>query len=208
MSAQKELAILKDINLTVEAHEAVVITGASGSGKTSLLSIMAGLDHGDSGEVTLLGHNLSQASEEKRALIRKGKVGFIFQNFQLIEAATALDNVQLPLELLSVDNANKKALQNLEQVGLLDKAHTPIDYLSGGEQQRVAIARAFAVQPKILFADEPTGNLDADNGQQIADLMFAMRDQHGTALVMVTHEANLASRGDREIKMSAGRIVS
>jgi len=206
-TADSRLTILSDINLKVGAHEALVITGASGSGKTSLLSIMAGLDHADSGQVDLLGQNLTLANEEQRAAIRKGQVGFIFQNFQLIQGATALENIQLPLELLAMPNANEKALQTLEQVGLAHKAHTMVDYLSGGEQQRVSIARAFSVQPKVLFADEPTGNLDTNNGIQIADLMFDLRRQFGTALVLVTHEVSLAERGDRIIHMEAGRLV-
>ncbi len=206
-TSDSQLTILQDINLKVGAHEAVVITGASGSGKTSLLSIMAGLDNADSGEIELLGQNITQANEEKRAWVRQGNVGFIFQSFQLIQGATALENIQLPLELLSIPNVKTKALETLEQVGLIDKANTQVDYLSGGEQQRVAIARAFAVQPKILFADEPTGNLDSKNGEQIADLMFDLRNKLGTALVLVTHEASLAQRGDRIIHMEAGRIV-
>lgn len=206
-TTESQLTILNDINLTVSEHEAIVITGASGSGKTSLLSIMAGLDYADSGQVELFGEDITHANEEKRASIRQGKVGFIFQNFQLIQGATALENIQLPLELLNVSNVKEKALATLEQVGLAHKANTHVDYLSGGEQQRVSIARAFAVQPKILFADEPTGNLDSKNGSQIANLMFDLKHQFGTALVLVTHEAALAERGDREIKMEAGRII-
>lgn len=206
-TADSYLTILSDINLKVSADEAVVITGASGSGKTSLLSIMAGLDRVDTGQVRLFGQDLTTASEEKRAAIRKGKVGFIFQNFQLIQGATALENIQLPLELLALSQVKNKAMQTLEQVGLKHKAHTMVDYLSGGEQQRVAIARAFAVRPKILFADEPTGNLDSKNGAQIADLMFDLRNQFGTTLLLVSHEASLAKRGDKIIKMEAGRII-
>ncbi len=206
-TSDSQLTILNDINLKVSAHEAVVITGASGSGKTSLLSIMAGLDHADTGSVTLLGQDITQANEEQRAAVRKGNVGFVFQSFQLIQGATALENIQLPLELLGMSHIKEKALEALEQVGLFNKANTMVDYLSGGEQQRVSIARAFAVQPKILFADEPTGNLDSKNGQQIADLMFNLRDNSGTALVLVTHETSLAQRGDRIIKMEAGRII-
>lgn len=206
-TSDSRLLILNDINLKVGAHEAVVITGASGSGKTSLLSIMAGLDHADSGIVQLLGQDITHAKEEQRASIRQGKVGFIFQSFQLVQGATAVENIQLPLELLSIANAKDKALETLEQVGLAKKAQIQVDFLSGGEQQRVSIARAFAVQPKILFADEPTGNLDSKNGQQIVDLMFNLRSQHGTALVLVTHEASLAERGDRIIEMEAGCII-
>ncbi len=207
-TAESQLTILNDINIKVGMHEAVAITGASGSGKTSLLSIMAGLDNADTGKVMLLGSDLTHADEEQRATIRKGNIGFVFQNFQLIQGATALENVQLPLELLSLDNVKQRALMTLEQVGLANKADTPVDFLSGGEQQRVSIARAFAVQPKILFADEPTGNLDSKNGQQITDLMFDLREKFGTALVLVTHESSLAARADRVIKMEAGQIIA
>ncbi|MBL7003375.1 MAG: ABC transporter ATP-binding protein [Gammaproteobacteria bacterium] len=208
LTAENSLNILSDISLNVSVHEAIVIAGASGSGKTSLLSIMAGLDHADSGQVELLGQDLSQANEEQRAAVRKGKVGFIFQNFQLIQGATALENIALPLQLLGYENAIEQALETLEEVGLSTKKNTMVDLLSGGEQQRVSIARAFAVKPKILFADEPTGNLDSKNGQQIADLMFQLRDQLGTALVLVTHEKSLSKRGDRLITMSAGKIIN
>jgi len=202
------LDILCDINLNVKKHEAIVISGASGSGKTSLLSIMAGLDKGDSGKIALFGQDMVKATEEQRARIRSGRVGFVFQNFQLVRGASAAENVQLPMELLGVEDARERAMQALEKVGLENKAPTLVDYLSGGEQQRVSIARAFAIEPDVLFADEPTGNLDSKNGQQIADLMFDLRTQHGTALVLVTHEASFAERGDRQVKMQAGRIIS
>ena len=200
------LDILQNISLNVEYQEALVIKGASGSGKTTLLGLMAGLDNITSGEIDLLGQSLGDKTEEQRSAIRAGKVGFVFQSFQLVQGATALQNVMLPLELGGADDAAEQALDSLQQVGLGTKKNTLVDLLSGGEQQRVSIARAYAVKPKILFADEPTGNLDAATGHQIADLMFSLRDQAGTTLVLVTHEAELAQRGDRQILIESGRL--
>lgn len=200
------LDILQNISFNVEYQEALVIKGASGSGKTTLLGLMAGLDHITSGEINLLGQQLGDKTEEQRSSIRAGKVGFVFQSFQLVQGATALQNVMLPLELGGEKNAIEIALNSLQQVGLETKKDTLIDLLSGGEQQRVSIARAYAVRPKILFADEPTGNLDAKTGHQIADLMFHLRDQSGTTLILVTHEMELARRGDRQILIESGRL--
>jgi len=200
------LDILQNISFNVEYQEALVIKGASGSGKTTLLGLMAGLDQITSGEINLLGQQLSDKTEEQRSGIRAGKVGFVFQSFQLVQGATALQNVMLPLELGGEKNAAEIALNSLQQVGLETKKDTLIDLLSGGEQQRVSIARAYAVRPKILFADEPTGNLDAKTGHQIADLMFHLRDQSGTTLILVTHEMELARRGDRQILIEFGRL--
>ena len=200
------LDILQNISFNVEYQEALVIKGASGSGKTTLLGLMAGLDQITSGEINLLGQQLSDKTEEQRSGIRAGKVGFVFQSFQLVQGATALQNVMLPLELGGEKNAAEIALNSLQQVGLETKKDTLIDLLSGGEQQRVSIARAYAVRPKILFADEPTGNLDAKTGHQIADLMFHLRDQSGTTLILVTHEMELARRGDRQILIESGRL--
>lgn len=200
------LDILQNISFNVEYQEALVIKGASGSGKTTLLGLMAGLDQITSGEIDLLGQQLSNKTEEQRSGIRAGKVGFVFQSFQLVQGATALQNVMLPLELGGEKNAAEIALNSLQQVGLEPKKDTLIDLLSGGEQQRVSIARAYAVRPKILFADEPTGNLDAKTGHQIADLMFHLRDQSGTTLILVTHEMELARRGDRQILIESGRL--
>lgn len=202
-----ELTILQDINLNVKFGEAVVITGESGSGKTTLLGLMAGLDSADQGEVRLLGHTLSNRSEEQRAQIRNGRVGFVFQSFHLVTGASALQNVMLPLELSGRSDAYAHAQQVLEDVGLSHRLDTPVERLSGGEQQRVAIARAYAVEPDILFADEPTGNLDSHTGAQIIDLLFKLRDQKGSSLVLVTHEHRLAQRGDREIRMLEGRLA-
>jgi putative ABC transport system ATP-binding protein len=203
-----KLDILDNISLEVAYREAVVIKGASGSGKTTLLGLMAGLDQASRGEVILFGHDLTRKNEEQRAAIRAGQVGFVFQSFHLVQGATSLQNVMLPLELSGNDDARDLALASLGQVGLESKTDTLVEHLSGGEQQRVAIARAYATQPRILFADEPTGNLDATTGRQIADLMFRLRDQSGTTLVLVTHEADLLERGDRQILIESGRLLS
>ena len=202
------LDILNNISLDVKYQEAVVIKGASGSGKTTLLGLMAGLDRASSGEVMLFGENLSQRSEEQRSSVRAGRVGFVFQSFHLVQGANALQNVMLPMELSGIDDAQGRALECLAQVGLEDKTSTLVEHLSGGEQQRVAIARAFAVKPQVLFADEPTGNLDAATGRQIADLMFHLRDQSGTTLVLVTHEGELLERGDRQFLIESGQLLN
>ncbi|MFV2031997.1 MAG: ABC transporter ATP-binding protein [Gammaproteobacteria bacterium] len=201
------LDVVQNISLNVAYQEAIVIKGASGSGKTTLLGLMAGLDQISSGEIVLLGQSLADKSEEQRSGIRAGKVGFVFQSFQLVQGATALQNVMLPLELGGNGDAQEIAGTSLQQVGLEAKKDTLVDHLSGGEQQRVSIARAFAVKPLILFADEPTGNLDAKTGSQIADLMFRLRDQSGTTLVLVTHESDLARRGDRQVQIESGLLV-
>ena len=201
------LDILNNISLDVKCREAVVIKGASGSGKTTLLGLMAGLDQPSRGEVLLFGENLARKSEEQRAAIRAGRVGFVFQSFHLVQGATALQNVMLPLELAGEDDAWRRAKESLEQVGLEARANTLVEHLSGGEQQRVGIARAFAVEPQVLFADEPTGNLDAATGRQVADLMFRLRDRFGTTLVLVTHESELLERGDRQILIDSGRLI-
>lgn len=205
-TADGMLDILQNISFNVAYQEALVIKGASGSGKTTLLGLMAGLDQVTSGEIILLGEKLGDKTEEQRSAIRAGKVGFVFQSFQLVQGATALQNVMLPLELGGEKNAAEIALNSLQQVGLETKKDTLVDLLSGGEQQRVSIARAYAVKPRILFADEPTGNLDAKTGHQIADLMFHLRDQSGTTLILVTHEVELAKRGDRQILLESGRL--
>ena len=203
-----ELDILNNISLDVKYQEAVVIKGASGSGKTTLLGLMAGLDQASRGEVFLFGENLGGRNEEQRSSIRAGRVGFVFQSFHLVQGANAMQNVMLPLELSGFDNAQQRAIESLAQVGLGKKTGTLVEHLSGGEQQRVAIARAFAVEPSILFADEPTGNLDATTGRQVADLMFHLRDQSGTTLVLVTHESELLERGDRQILIESGRLLN
>ena len=206
-TANGTLDVVKNISLKVPYQQALVIQGASGSGKTTLLGLMAGLDQSSSGQIELLGDLLNGKSEEQRARVRAGRVGFVFQSFQLVQGATAMQNVMLPLELGGSSEAFELASQNLEEVGLSAKKDTLVEQLSGGEQQRVSIARAFAVKPKILFADEPTGNLDAKTGEQITDLMFRLRDQYGTTLVLVTHEQALAERGDMQVQIESGHIV-
>lgn len=203
-----KLDILINISLDVKYQEALVIKGASGSGKTTLLGLMAGLDQASSGDILLFRENLARKSEEQRASVRAGRVGFVFQSFHLVQGANAIQNVMLPLELSGFANAQQLARESLQQVGLEKKIDTLVEHLSGGEQQRVAIARAFAVKPQVLFADEPTGNLDAGTGRQIADLMFHLRDQFGTTLVLVTHENELLERGDRQILIESGQILS
>ena len=203
-----KLDILDNISLDVKYQEAVVIKGASGSGKTTLLGLMAGLDQASNGDVILFGVNLTHQNEEQRSSIRAGKVGFVFQSFHLVQGATAAQNVMLPLELSGMDDAQQRAIASLQQVGLESKTDTLVEHLSGGEQQRVAIARAYATNPKVLFADEPTGNLDAVTGRQITDLMFHLRDQSGTTLVLVTHEQELLERGDRQILIESGKLLT
>lgn len=198
---------MDNISLEIAYREAVVVKGASGSGKTTLLGLMAGLDQASRGEVILFGEDLTQKSEEQRAAIRAGQVGFVFQSFHLVQAATSLQNVMLPLELSGNRDARELSLASLRQVGLESKVDTLVEHLSGGEQQRVAIARAYAIRPRVLFADEPTGNLDATTGRQIADLLFHLRDQSGTTLVLVTHESELLERGDRQILIESGKLL-
>ncbi|GGA94868.1 ABC transporter ATP-binding protein [Agarivorans gilvus] len=193
--------------MQVEQGESLAIVGASGSGKTTLLSILAGLDSASEGDVTLCQQNLSQLDEEQRAELRRDNVGFIFQQFLLVPALTALENVMLPAELKGDRQAKHLAEQWLAKVGLAERHHHYPNQLSGGEQQRVAIARAFISQPKVLFADEPSANLDSDNGQIIEDLLFELNQQSGTTLVLVTHEQKLAQRCARQIRLQAGMIV-
>jgi putative ABC transport system ATP-binding protein len=202
------LTILSDINLSIITGEAVAIVGASGSGKSTLLGLMAGLDGSSSGDVFLDGHSLAALDEERRAVLRGQVVGFVFQSFQLLPSLTALENVMLPIELKGDAEANEKAKQLLERVGLAERGHHYPNQLSGGEQQRVAIARAFATQAKILFADEPTGNLDTATGSKIVDLLFDLNREFSTTLVLVTHDERLAKRCGRSVKLVAGEIVS
>lgn len=203
-----ELEILQPISLTVQAGESVAITGASGSGKSTLLGILAGLDIPSSGEVYLSGNSLTAMDEEGRARVRSEHVGFIFQSFQLLPGLTALENVMLPLELRGNKQAKDLAMDFLKHVGLEQRLKHYPPQLSGGEQQRVAIARAFASQPKILFADEPTGNLDSATGAKIIDLLFELNRTQGTTLVLITHEQRLAGLCEKHIELSAGAIIS
>ncbi|MFT6093315.1 MAG: putative ABC transport system ATP-binding protein [Pseudohongiellaceae bacterium] len=202
------LTILKGISLKIEKAEAVAIVGASGSGKSTLLGLMAGLDASTSGDVLLDGHSLAAMDEEQRAILRGQLVGFVFQSFQLLPSLTALENVMLPIELKGEADPQGKAKQLLERVGLEQRGHHYPNQLSGGEQQRVAIARAFATQGKILFADEPTGNLDTATGSKIIELLFDLNREFSTTLVLVTHDERLAQKCDRSINLVAGEIVS
>jgi len=206
-TSEGELVILKDINISIEAAEAVAIVGASGSGKSTLLGLMAGLDSASGGDMLLDGANLSTMDEEDRARLRGQSVGFVFQSFQLLPSLTALENVMLPIELKNDSNARSKAAQLLQRVGLESRVHHYPNQLSGGEQQRVAIARAFASEAKILFADEPTGNLDTATGANVIDLLFTLNEEFATTLVLVTHDDRLAERCGRTIRLVAGEIT-
>jgi len=201
------LTILQEIDLAVMPGEAVAIVGASGSGKSTLLGLLAGLDTPSRGSVRLGQTELFPLDEDGRAALRKRLVGFVFQSFQLLAPLTALENVMLPLELAEREDAETQARVMLERVGLGDRLRHYPKYLSGGEQQRVALARAFVVQPKVLFADEPTGNLDAATGVGIIDLLFELNGEHGTTLVLVTHDEMVAGRCTRQIRLAGGRIV-
>ncbi|WP_417536575.1 ABC transporter ATP-binding protein [Methylophaga sp.] len=202
-----DLTILRGISLNINEGESVAIVGASGSGKSTLLGLLAGLDVNTSGEIYLYDHAFSTMDEEQRALLRGQYVGFIFQSFHLLPSLQAVENVMLPAELKGDKDARQKAETLLEKVGLSHRlTHYP-NQLSGGEQQRVAIARAFASSPKILFADEPTGNLDEGNGRIIIEQLFEMNKEQGTTLVMVTHDNHLAEKCDRQLVMSAGQLV-
>ncbi len=206
--ADGELEILKGIDIEIKAQEAVAIIGASGSGKSTLLGLLAGLDVASSGDVLIDGESLAALDEDARAKLRAEKVGFVFQSFQLLPSLTALENVMLPLELHGVDNAETPARLFLERVGLAARLDHYPSQLSGGEQQRVAIARAFAAEPAILFADEPTGNLDTATGAQVIDLLFEINREQGTTLVLVTHEQRLADRCERRLQLEGGALIS
>ena len=208
MLENKQLTLLQDIDLAVYKGETIAIVGSSGSGKTTLLSILAGLDLPSNGEVYLKNKALHQLNEEQRSQVRADHVGFIFQQFLLISSLTALENVMLPAELANDANAKQQALDLLAQVGLSERAHHFPAQLSGGEQQRVAIARAFITKPDVLFADEPTGNLDKQTSTYIADLLFDLNKQYGTTLVLVTHDLTLAQRCQRRVEMQGGRLIN
>lgn len=206
-SGDQNLAVLKEVSFTVEQGDFVAIVGPSGSGKTTLLGLLAGLDTPTSGKVILDGHDLTAMSENDRARLRGEKVGFVFQTFQLIPTLTAQENIQVPLELQGNDSATDRARDLLERVGLEARGHHFPTQLSGGEQQRVALARAFANSPRILFADEPTGNLDATTGGRVFDLLVTLNRESGSTIILVTHDATLASRASRIIRLSDGRVV-
>ena len=206
-SAEGELIILHDLSFSLDKGESLAIVGSSGSGKSTLLGLLAGLDLPSSGDVQLAGRSLSSLDEDQRARVRAEHVGFVFQSFQLLDNLNALENVMLPLELEGHRDARERARQLLERVGLGQRlSHYPRQ-LSGGEQQRVAIARAFAAEPDVLFADEPTGNLDSHTGERISDLLFQLNQERGTTLVLVTHDERLAHRCRRLIRLEAGHQV-
>lgn len=207
-SAEGELTILHGLDLELAKGDSLAIVGSSGSGKSTLLGLLAGLDQPSEGDVVLAGHALAALSEDERARIRAEHVGFVFQSFQLLDSLTALENVMLPMELEGYKNARDRAESLLERVNLGHRlSHYPRQ-LSGGEQQRVAIARAFAANPKMLFADEPTGNLDTTTGARISDLLFELNTELGTTLVLVTHDERLAQRCNRLIRLESGRLVT
>ena len=207
-SGDHQLTVLEDVSFTVTSGESISIIGPSGSGKTTLLGLCAGLDLPSSGTVTLMGLQLQAMNEDDRAYLRNQSVGFIFQNFQLLPTLTALENVMIPAELRKMSDIRKRAEALLERVGLRDRMDHYPTQLSGGEQQRVAVARAFVTDPSIVFADEPTGNLDEANAEQITELLFTMNRERSTTLVLVTHNLDLAKKTDRILEMKGGKVVT
>ncbi|TRX74937.1 ABC transporter ATP-binding protein [Pseudomonas mangiferae] len=207
-STEGELAILHDLSFELAAGDSLAIVGRSGSGKSTLLGLLAGLDLPSTGGVQLAGHALETLDEDRRARVRAEHVGFVFQAFQLLDNLDALENVMLPLELDGRHDARERAVDLLQRVGLGQRLHHTPRQLSGGEQQRVAIARAFAAEPDVLFADEPTGNLDSQTGERISDLLFQLNRERGTTLVLVTHDERLAQRCHRLIRLEGGRLVA
>ncbi|EGV45074.2 ABC transporter ATP-binding protein [Bizionia argentinensis JUB59] len=207
-SGNKQLTVLHDITFDVEKGQTFSIVGPSGSGKTTLLGLCAGLDQPNAGTVELCGQDLNNLNEDQRAQLRNKEVGFIFQNFQLLPTLTALENVSVPLELQGSKAATTKSLALLEKVGLGDRVHHYPSQLSGGEQQRVALARAFANSPSILFADEPTGNLDEETGEKVIQLLLDLNTENGTTLVIITHDLELANRTQQILKLKGGKIVT
>ncbi len=206
-SGDSDLVILREIDLAVTPGVVVAVVGASGSGKSTLLAILAGLDTPTAGSVAIEGADLFSLDEDRRAELRGRSVGFVFQSFQLLPSLTALENVMLPLELAGREDAEAMAREMLERVGLGERLQHYPKHLSGGEQQRVALARAFVVRPKLLFADEPTGSLDAESGAAVIGLLFQMNREFGTTLILVTHDEQLASKCQRLVRLAAGRIV-
>ena len=205
-SPEGDLEILKHINLRLESGESCALMGPSGAGKTTLLALLAGLDHPTEGRVVLCGQDLSRLDEDGRARLRGQHLGFVFQSFHLVESLTAIENVMLPLELNGGRGARKAAGQALERVGLSERRRHYPRHLSGGERQRVAIARAFVTRPQVLMADEPTGNLDADTGRRVGDILFEMNEQAGATLLLATHDQKLAGRCDRTCRLNGGRL--
>lgn len=207
-SGSKQLTVLSDISFEVEKGSIFSIVGPSGSGKTTLLGLCAGLDYPSAGNIELCGSSLQELDEDERAKLRNKEVGFIFQNFQLLPTLTALENVIVPLELQGEKNAAKVGMELLEKVGLADRFHHYPSQLSGGEQQRVALARAFSNKPSILFADEPTGNLDEETGEKVIQLLFQLNKEAGTTLVIITHDLELANRTQQILRLKGGKIMS
>ena len=207
-SGADDLTILDDVSANIADGEFVAVTGASGSGKSTLLGLIAGLDAPSSGAILIDGADVVVMSEDELAALRSEKIGFIFQSFHLIPSLTALENVMIPMEIAGIKDAKKRGENLLADVGLTDRGHHFPAQLSGGEQQRVAIARAFANQPKILLADEPTGNLDSKNGSHIFELMSNLQNQNNVTLILVTHDAALAERADRQIVLKDGKVVN
>jgi putative ABC transport system ATP-binding protein len=207
-SAGTQLTVLDNVNLQVEEGSTMAIVGPSGSGKTTLLGLCAGLDSASSGSVILNGIRLESLTEDQRAEVRNQYIGFIFQNFQLLPTLTALENVMVPMELRKQSNVRARAIELLDKVGLKDRAHHYPVQLSGGEQQRVSLARAFANTPRILFADEPTGNLDAETSERIENLIFSLNKEAGTTLILVTHNSELAARTNRIVRIRGGKLVN
>jgi len=207
-SGDETIAVLRDVSFAVASGDTCAIVGPSGSGKTTLIAICAGLERPSEGSVRFNGTQLERAGEEDLARLRRRSIGFIFQNFQLLPSLTALENVMVPAEISGANHARGRALELLDRVGLADRAHHYPAELSGGEQQRVAIARAFMNRPQILFADEPTGNLDADTAEQIVGLIFDLNETSGTTLLLVTHDADLTERASRVIRLQGGRLIA
>ncbi|SFC31612.1 putative ABC transport system ATP-binding protein [Algibacter lectus] len=207
-SGSKKLTVISNITFEVEQGSVFSIVGPSGSGKTTLLGLCAGLDYPTSGSIELCGTALHDLNEDERAALRNKEVGFIFQNFQLLPTLTALENVIVPLELQGEKNASKFGIALLEKVGLGDRLHHYPSQLSGGEQQRVALARAFSNKPSILFADEPTGNLDEETGEKVIQLLFELNKEAGTTLVIITHDLDLANRTQQILRLKGGKIIS
>lgn len=207
-STEGQLTILDQVSLDLHSGDSLAIIGRSGSGKSTLLGLLAGLDLPSSGEITLAGHALTTLDEDQRAAVRAAHVGFVFQAFLLLDNLNALENVMLPLELAGHTHAQQRAKELLIRAGLEHRLHHSVNLLSGGEQQRVALARAFATEPDVLFADEPTGNLDSQTGENISDLLFAMNKELGTTLVLVTHDEKLAARCQQHMRLEAGRQVA
>lgn len=207
-SGSKKLTVISNISFEIEKGSVFSIVGPSGSGKTTLLGLCAGLDYPSSGTIELCGTRLEDLNEDERAALRNKEVGFIFQNFQLLSTLTALENVIVPLELQGEKNASKFGIALLEKVGLGDRLHHYPSQLSGGEQQRVALARAFSNKPSILFADEPTGNLDEETGEKVIQLLFELNKEAGTTLVIITHDLDLANRTQQILRLKGGKMIS